>query len=287
MSEILPYSENNEVLLQELVLRLAIIPGDPRTRDPKLLIRQIPEDLPFSLPLPEESQVLGTLIYNVTTMEIVLDTPLSSEQVIDFYRAHLHASGWHESDRVPGHEYRGFVPSSRGGTSLYLFQEIDGPFIRIKAQLGKGTLTDVRVIINRPDPLSFLSMKAPKRIFQQPSLGTLSLIPRLVAPIGSRVRGGGGSSSIDTADTSAELGTDLALSVISAHYATQLEQVGWTCTGNGSAGPAAWHTWTFQDEMQDVWLGRFFLLQMPDRLQEYYLYIRIIYANSTHNDWIW
>src|SRR5450631_620940 len=52
MSEILPYPENNEALLQELVLRLAIIPGNPRTRDPKLLVRQIPEDLPFSLALP-------------------------------------------------------------------------------------------------------------------------------------------------------------------------------------------------------------------------------------------
>jgi AcrR family transcriptional regulator len=49
---------------------------------------------------------------------------------------------------------------------------------------------------------------------------------------------------------------------------------------------SAWYTWRLQDEMQEAWLGRFFLLQMPDRPQEYYLYIQISWANSNQDEWV-
>jgi hypothetical protein len=106
----------------------------------------------FALVLAERSQILGSLKRNITNTEIVLDIPLSPEQAIDFYRDHLHTSGWYEQDRLPGYEQRGFVPAGRGGTRMVFVQEIDGPSVRITAQAGKGIFTDVRVIINRNDP---------------------------------------------------------------------------------------------------------------------------------------
>jgi hypothetical protein len=268
MSESRSHSDNNEAVLRELILRFATFPGDPRTQDPQLLVGQIPEDLPFAFVLAEGSQILGSLKRNITNTEIVLDIPLSPEQAIDFYRDHLHTLGWYEQDRLPGYEQRGFVPAGRGGTSMVFMQEIDGPSVRITAQAGKGIFTDVRVIINRNDPPSFPARRTPMRVRQQPLEGSLSLIPRLIAPVGAKMRGGGSSGGLTSAQTSALLGTDLALSVIATHYAMQLEQVGWTRTGDGSAGPSAWHTWRLQDEMQEAWLGRFFFLQMPDRPQE-------------------
>lgn len=283
MGELPSHSENNEALLRELVLRFATFLGDPRMRDPQLLVGQVPADLPFSFALPEGSQVLGSLIRSVTNTEIALDTPLSPEQAIDFYQDHLHASGWYEQGQLPGYVHRGFVPAGRGGTRIVLQQEVNGPSVQITAQPGRGSLTDVRVIVTRNNPPS--PRRTPQRIRQRPM--EESLIPRLVAPAGAKLQGGGSSSGPTSAQTSAMLRTDLTPSAIAAHYATQLEQAGWTRTGNGSSGPSAWHTWALQDEMQEPWLGRFFLLQMPDKPQEYYLYIQISWANDNQDEWVW
>lgn len=59
MNELPPNRSDNEALLQELALRLFASPGDLWTRDPKLLIGQLPPNLPF--PLPQGSLVQCTI----------------------------------------------------------------------------------------------------------------------------------------------------------------------------------------------------------------------------------
>jgi len=165
--------------------------------------------------------------------------------------------------------------------------------VSIRADVGKGSLTEVRLTVDRgklrddPTAMDFLRDHVHVRIIPVDTNRALEYIPRLEAPLGALFRDGGHTSARYSAQTSAMLQTDLALSVLATHYATQLEQAGWQRTGEGSSGPAAWHTWTFQDEEQETWLGRFFLLQMPDRRQEHYLYIQISHTVSERNKWLW
>jgi hypothetical protein len=44
---------------------------------------------------------------------------------------------------------------------------------------------------------------------------------------------------------------------------------------------------TLHDEMQETWLGRFFLFLMPDSSQEHYLYLQVSWVHSNQNEWIW
>lgn len=293
MDEMHLSSGNTEAILRELVLRFATDPGVLVKEDLQLLVERVPEDLLFSLPLSEGSSILGSLIRTnrttITTTDIALDTPLSPWQAIDFYREHLHREGWFEQERTPGFERSGFANAHRGRTDLILWQY--GSSVHIRAEAGRYALTAVRLTIYRGQlrdnsvAMDFLQGRVqivatvdPERAF--------TLIPRLEAPMGAVFRDDGYTSALYSAQTCAMLQTDLSLSVLATHYATQLEQAHWQRTGEGSSGPAGWHTWTFQDEEQETWSGYFFVLQTPGRSREYSISMRISRDNNDRRDWV-
>lgn len=104
--------ESQEDVLRALVLRVAAIPGDPSASDQQLLVGQFPENLPVSFPLPEQSQLLGSLLRNAAHTEVILNTLLSPAQIIDFYRDYFLAIGWGESEDILGLQLLGIIPPS-------------------------------------------------------------------------------------------------------------------------------------------------------------------------------
>ena len=64
---------------------------------------------------------------------------------------------------------------------------------------------------------------------------------------------------------------DIALPLLAAHYARQLEQAGWQRTGEGSSEPMTWHTREFHDKDNERWLGVFTLFQIPGMERKYYV----------------
>ena len=120
MNENSPNPNLNETDLLELALRLATFPGDPRTQNAQLLPGQIPDQLPVDIPFPEDSRVLGSLIRNPESITMLLDTHLSPEQALTFYRQRMQASGWQTTDIYRPHR-GGFMSSgsqSRGGNEF-------------------------------------------------------------------------------------------------------------------------------------------------------------------------
>jgi hypothetical protein len=76
-----------EDLLQELALRLASYPGDPRNEDPQLLVGKLPDKLAISVPMPEGSRVLGTLIRGAESLNVLfllLLIELDQLKVLDY-----------------------------------------------------------------------------------------------------------------------------------------------------------------------------------------------------------
>ena len=98
MNEHSSNSTLNESDLLELALRLATYPGDSRTQNAQLLPSQLPDQLPVAIPFPEGSRVLGSLIRNPESIDMLLDTYLSPEQVLTFYRQRMEALGWQTTD---------------------------------------------------------------------------------------------------------------------------------------------------------------------------------------------
>lgn len=274
--------ESHEAMLRELVLRVAAIPGDPGAYDQQLLVGQLPEDLPVPLPLPEQSQLLGSLLRNAAPAEIILNTLLSPVQIIDFYRNHFVAMGWEESPTPQSVPLFVMVPPNEGAL-LNLSKAIHGPFVQVRAQSTNGASTDVRVLVYQHNRSSAdFPRKTPKRVRLR--LGGMSpiseMIPDLMIPPGTELEGTGFSSSLTTAQTNVILRTDLTLSSLTAFYPPQLKQAGWNLTAMGSSEHVFWSTWAVSDEANETWRGVFFVLQMPDQPGEYHLYIHLSWVGE-------
>jgi hypothetical protein len=265
---------NNDALLQELALRLLASSGDLLTRDPKLLVGQIPPDLPFGLPLPQGSVVLGSLLRNTEQKEIVLDISLSPEQVIDFYRAQMQRIGWHEH---PLGEAEGFIGTDLPVSRALFCKGTSDPSLSVIVWKGKGTNADVRLLLSagRHSPCA---QQAVRRIY---AWSGRNLMPHLDSPEGVKQIEKGGTSDRDSANSTTMLETeaDFSTLTLAAHYAAQLEKAGWTRTNEGDSGPIAWHAWAFQDEEAAPWWGLFFVIKLPSIERRYFLYIEIHTSN--------
>ena len=275
-----PSSEENIEQLRELALRLLAPPFDSEAQSPQLLAGRLPSSLPFDLPLPQSSQIVGSFVRNTEKTQIMFDTDLAPDEVVAFYVEQL--QGWSEPDfqRDPRHE-GGFVHSNARST-LYttLCKGRHGPALGISTfrDPDKGKKTEVRLHLDtstRYSPCGQSSI-----VFREVG----AHIPSLEAPEdGSQHnRGGGGGSDSESASTSAtlQLESDIALEFLVAHYARQLEQAGWQRTGEGSSEPMGWHTWEFHDKENERWLGVFSILQVPGMERTYYMQVNINWAGN-------
>lgn len=264
-----------EDLLRELALRLSTYPGDPRNDNPQLLVGQIPENMAIPVPMPEQSQVLGTLMRSPENINIILNSELSPTEVTNFYKEQLGSSGWNELDTIrPMHG--GFVHSRFQAFENHLTfcQGPDGPAFTVHTFERPQAPTDVRLDINFGTEFS-PCVQSNQRT-QRMHRGLHDLIPVLIPPSGAKQFGGGGSGGgVGSWHTTATLETDLDLATLLTHYSQQLEKGGWTRTGEGFSSPLAWTTWTFQDEDKENWSGLFFILKMPGKEREHALEVRI------------
>jgi len=268
----------NEALLHELVLRLSVFPGDPRASNPQLLVGQLPGNL--DIPLPEGSRVLGCLIRSQEIVSIVLDSTLSPEAVLQFYKDRLTTAGWKEQGMLrPPHG--GFVHSGlRGLENRIVFCKGErGPAFTVNAFEGGNGATDVRIEVNSSSEFSPCAQQ--NRMQRRMMHHTIqNLIPPLVPPKGAKQFSGGGGGGMDSWHSSATLVADIELPELATHYTTQLAKGGWKLTGEGHDGPIAWSTWTFSDEQGEPWRGLFFILKVPGKEQSYILEARINWEKS-------
>lgn len=270
-------STEREAMLEDLLVRVTTHWYDPRNSGKtQVQLGQLPS-LPVTLPLPEGSRVLGTLIHGPERAEIILDVPLSAEQVVAFYKERLGADGWTEPDTFRGHRQSGFTHAGFPAqmNSITLCKGADTPGFNIQAFSGRGPLTDVRIDIAGGEFSPCSQQRGPKSRRMEHH-GFYDLIPVLAPPEGARqTNSGGGSSSQDAADSRALIVTDMEIAALVPHYTKQLEAAGWTKQDEGQSGPIAWNAWTFKDEDNEPWRGFFFILKSPGREHEYSLHIEI------------
>ncbi len=97
-------SKENMAQLQMLALRLLSYPFDPQAPQPQLLAGQLPDTLPFDLPLPNGYHLVGSFVSTPQEMQIVLDTDLSPAEIIAFYTERMQVAGWSELILSEGRE---------------------------------------------------------------------------------------------------------------------------------------------------------------------------------------
>ncbi len=269
-----PEVAGSESELARLVRRMFSFryPGAPDPGEVQVLAGRLPDELPVELPMPDDADVVGSVVRGDENVEIVLDVPGEPESVLDAYGERLAAAGWSEPE-FGGPPTGGFAPADGAFGSTFC-RDGEDPYLTVSAfALGDGDMSDVRLSLSSGS--EGFSPCEEQMVPPGPPGGVQGLIPRLEAPRDSTMTGGGeGGGGGDSWYSSSTLKTEMSVADLEEHYRAQLEDAGWNRDDSGAGGPAAWSTWTFTDE-GDRWSGVFLVLDIPEQEDTRFLYLRI------------
>lgn len=256
----------DENLLYKLALRLATFPGDPDLENPQLIVGNVPQSLPFNIPFPAGSNILGSLIRSPRSLQIVLDAPPPRKEVNDFYERELKAAGWQVPEDDARRHSGGFAHQGFSNVTFLHLVHSSGVAAAIQISDGENGMSAVRLNLNQ----NAQSAQARRRRLQRPFS---QVLPSLVPPKGAIQRSAGGSSGEDNTNSSATLRLDKIwdIATLAKHYTDQLTQAGWTQIDGELAGHAAWSAWGFQTDDNEEWQAAFHLFQLPGEQIRYHL----------------
>lgn len=304
-----PPENQNTAALRELAARLLAPPyrsdvPSAEAEKPELFVGRLPAGMPVEIPNPEEANIVGGAVHRPprggTFYEVVLDTPLSAERFRQVYRRQLLDAGWNEADDYPPRS--GFAPHGqpllfrlarrlpRLRRRLRLDRNEIPPIFRlgardpkllVAASDRKAAPTDVRLrlVMKQRDFWAHhdIAWKIVPTLFPPrdarglPEMGHANI---LHPPVGARRMSGGDSDrEPDGSYSHAMLQTNADLASLSAHYADQLQEAGWTKTDEGGSGPQTWSAWITRDEKDRPWTGTFTALALSGPPNRYLLQI--------------
>lgn len=243
------------------------LPGEPSPEEIQLLPGQLPEELPFELPLLENAHVVGSLVRGSTDGVIILDVPQDPGSVRDFYRRELTAHGWEEL-RLTREGLKGFV-SPLLLSSLGFCRGREGPHLSVLTQ-PRNELTEVRLSWTLDPTRS--PCDQPPFVIQPGFTGPQQVLPTLIAPKNAWQLSGGGGGGESGAYRHVILKTSASLRELWEHYARQLREQGWELIQRGESGPLVWGRWRFEREGQR-WEGLLFVLDLGGERR--FAYVRV------------
>lgn len=218
--------------------------------DTKVIVGKLPEKMPVKLPIPSESQIVGSTTDDKGSIRIVLETPQPVETVSDFYKLNLENSGW-VRPRFYSFYGGGFIANKselQGHTTFC--NNIKSMSLALNIQEIKTTSTSVKLSLNKLDKIDEEEVRT-HHVCQ--SSETINIyenrvsFPVLIPPPNTEVfkkeRNYGNSN-----DSLVILKTKLDAKTLASHYSPQLEKAGWKKIDSGESDSYIWSTWTFKDK---------------------------------------
>ena len=251
----------DEAGLRELLSRIVSSSGYP-SEESVAYVGQLPENLPFDLPLPDGAHTVGSVFYGSPGYtQIILDAQQTPDDVMQFFRDSLTSSDWSSlnGDTTP---VGGFV--SQPWSEAYFCYQLDKALLRVTAQ-GAETPTNVSVFITAPADTTACVGAGAGAAPGEP----YNLLPQLQTPEGVTIlpngKGGGnlGAPGNSYASVSAALTSDLPVSKIADAYNEQLKSAGWQPISQESGDKMAWSGWTLPSAAGKTWMGTFVLIANP------------------------
>jgi hypothetical protein len=243
--------------LAERLLEGPLITGD-WAGPAHLLVGILPPDLPFSLPLPSDSYLIGTLARpdavtatddDVTFAIVVLDAPEDAATMLAFYRDRLQALGlravlYRDFGSHFDDEDHGFVTQTPDEDPTEFRLDAHNLGVRLYAEDNDAGGAKVQVA------LSYVALEQNRPRHQRRLLrGFYSSgeapPPRIEAPEGATQSQVGSHWGDDTGSLTGWLESDLAFTSIAEHYIDQLRRAGWNCTVDQRGEQISWSRWRF------------------------------------------
>lgn len=206
-----------------------------------LVVGQLPDTLARQMPLPSNSEILGSLVYPTRT-KVYLSANQSVNDVNSFYASKLSSDGW-----LPIRQWDwGFEAAGEQKAAVFCRGE-QGSWMELTATAWDPTTTDVRMTVHAAQGQSPCARRDEAIVGAPP-------IPILLLPSGTEV--------INQVDTTPSMrmrprreeapgfyqssilfhSTDEPKN-LSAHFETMLEEAGWKISGRQDTPEGAWSQW--------------------------------------------
>ncbi len=251
-------------LLRSLAERFIGVSSIP---DSELVVGKLPDTLPIEpLPMPEGSQLLGSVIRHNDFVEVYIDSEQTADEVKAFYEDQLLGAGWKA----------GVSPVSVWGistaTATAETPEMDLPpifcsttedlMVQLTAwEVELTGLTDVRLSI-LPDQ-SAMSSSACDNSVELPSLPTLQL------PTGTDISTSHSGYRGDFIYTDVVVSSQMTSAALLSHLSEQFEQAGWRLVDQTNDDVLSWSSWAVENEQGEAWRGALNVVQLRGVTDEY------------------
>ena len=241
-------------------------PGAP-SQDTKIYIGELPPDKELVLPLPPGAQVLGSVAGHYKQLQIFFDSELDPEKIFSYYDGALGADWRPVAQPDQG---QGFVMEDPVGRSYCL--EDDQTYLALLAFPTADGPTDVRLNLDVEQSGYFCIPSGPGPYMDVAS----QLIPTLKVPAGVELVGGTGmGSSGQEANSTTNLKTTMTASELEAHFATQLQNLGWQLQQKQSLEGYAASAWRLMDAQNEPWMGTLIILEVMKDSDRRYAYLQV------------
>jgi hypothetical protein len=224
-------------------------------------IGALPADLPISLSLPAEVDVVGGYVRRGDYEEnlLLLSSSGSWETLADIVRQELLAQGY-TTPTLGTADMSGQVFLSNAPPIPELLCSPDRRYVVFQGLSNLvGEPAVLRVTINRstsgdlcsPSPYGGDSM-------------TAGILPALQPPPGAQLRSSGGGGGGNYVSAEAEIQASLPAAELAAHYSAQLAAAGWEQLDASSAAAVEWSAWRLRDAQDVPWTATFYIVQKGD-----------------------
>lgn len=244
------------------LLAFAFAAWDPMQQEatlPKVLLGELPAHLPFTLGLPAETMLVGSITGEDERWgSVFLTTTLAPQVAMDSFKASLIEQGLVDMDQGLART-EVFMPSHNFPPGFAVCGQARNFVVWGSAMPFANGVTSIRLNIEQSGsggPCQAMDPDANRGASWEP-------LPTLVAPAGVVVQEQGGSMGYHSLWTTTELESKLSIPDLAAIYNQQLLDAGWQQLEQGSQGHAAWSMWTFQDAASHAWTGSLYLFANP------------------------
>ena len=248
-----PVLGGDEASLRALLSRLAESYG-PDGGHSEIEVGAVTARLPFSLPLPDDTEVLGSIsdlngtdTYHV---QVIATSALEPADIVAFYEDALTAEPWHDMRELTGDAPGGFTVQQSDWAN---FCYGDSALFQVSARALTDATTDIRYHVQLSPLPDLCTGNYPSTNAGQ----AFGLLPALFPPDGATQLGSsggsGGTNGLPAVYSAADLETDLSLDALHTAYADQLAAAGWEALSQEVGTHLAWSGWRFTDDDSRPW----------------------------------
>jgi hypothetical protein len=252
----------------------------------QLWVGQLPPTFSIALELPEQTQVLGSLVReNIeeenTEIILFLTVPLSLDRASEYLNEQLHHLGWLEASSWKIFKAVGFVTSLPERLNQETFNHLtDGSECTTQFTPVTPNCTDIEIFWRLPSKPADQSQRESMRAMLQTEIEICQIelssfsIPTLAQLDQTEVALGAGNSR-GLSMSGVCILTSLPVTVLANHYDAEMQRAGWQLQVTSQSSDCYFSLWSFTDQKGQLWRGVLNLLTRPERSNQYTASLKI------------